>query len=61
MKTLKVEEMHCMNCVNRISSALKAEAIEFEIKLEEKIVRVEPENVERAIDLLDDLGFTASL
>ncbi len=61
MKTLKVEEMHCMNCVNRISSALRAEAIEFEIELEEKIVRVEPENVERAIDLLDDLGFTASL
>ncbi len=61
MKTLKVEEMHCMNCVNRISSALKAEGIKFEIKLEEKIILIDPEKVDLAIDILDDLGFTATL
>lgn len=61
MKTLKVEEMHCMNCVNRISSALKAEGIKFEIKLEEKIIRIDPEKVDLVIELLDNLGFTAIL
>lgn len=61
MKTLKVEEMHCVNCVNRISSALKAEGIKFEIELEEKIVRIDPEKVELVTELLDDLGFTATL
>ena len=61
MKTLKVEEMHCMNCVNRISSALKTEGIKFEIELEEKIIRIDPEKVDLVIDILDDLGFTATL
>ncbi|NLL91406.1 MAG: heavy-metal-associated domain-containing protein [Ruminococcaceae bacterium] len=61
MKTLKVEQMHCINCVNRISSAFKTEKIGFEISLENRIVRVDDGKVNLAIELLDDLGFDAVL
>jgi copper chaperone CopZ len=61
MKTLKVEQMHCINCVNRISSAFKSEGIGFEISLEDRSVRVEDDKEDLAIKLLDDLGFDAVL
>lgn len=58
MKILKVEEMHCENCVRRISFSFEAEGLKFEINLEERTVSVEEDKVDLAIDLLDDLGFS---
>lgn len=57
--TLKVEEMHCMNCVKRIGSALQNEGIAFEINLEEKSVRIDNDKAYLVIDMLDNLGFNA--
>lgn len=61
METLKIEEMHCINCANRISSALKTEGIKFEIDLEEKSVKIDSEKTELAIEILEDIGFTATI
>ena len=61
MKDLKVVNMHCGNCVARITKALEAEGIACAVSLETKTVSVEAEKVERAIDALDDLGFSAEI
>jgi len=59
MKTLKVPEMHCEKCVARISNALSAEQIAFEISLADKCVAVAEDKVSQAVEILDDLGFSA--
>ncbi len=61
MTTLKVPEMHCNNCVNRITKALTAADLKFEVSLENKTVTIDgcDSCVEKAISELDDLGFSA--
>ncbi len=59
MITLKVEDMHCQNCVKRITNLLTEEGIQFEIDLDNRTVDVEDGRVDEAIDCLDDLGFEA--
>ncbi len=61
MKTLNVPDMHCPKCVARISDALTAAEVAFEISLEAKTVSVDEAKVELAISELDDLGFDAAL
>jgi len=57
MKELKVPNMHCGMCVERISKALNAEGIAFEISLENKTVTVDEAAVAAVTETLDDLGF----
>ena len=38
---IKVEDMHCENCVKRINNALREADINFEVDLEAKIVTVD--------------------
>jgi copper chaperone len=57
MKTLKVPDMHCEKCVERISGALSAKGIDFTVSLTNKTVDVDSEKVSGAIEALDDLGF----
>lgn len=60
MKTLKVPDMHCQKCVERISNALSEEKIVFDVSLDQKIVTVEDGKLSEAIEALDDLGFDAT-
>ena len=61
MTTLKVNDMHCEVCVNRIKKALDAEGLGYTVSLADKTVTIDgcPHCVQTAIGILDDLGFTA--
>lgn len=61
MTILKVPDMHCEKCVERITNALQAQNLQFRVSLQEKTVAVEggEEQVEAAKKALDDLGFEA--
>lgn len=61
MRVLKVEEMHCGKCVERISKAMTAEGLDYQVSLEEKTVSIDGCDtcVAKAIEILDDLGFDA--
>lgn len=63
MTILNVPEMHCGNCVRRITDALSAAGLTFSVSLEEKTVTIDgcESCVRTAISALDDLGFTASI
>lgn len=59
MTVIKVEDMHCEKCVERISNLLTEEGLDFEVDLEEKTVTIDgcEHCVRLALDALDDLGF----
>lgn len=59
MKLIKVKDIHCEKCVERISNALKAAEIIFQISLENKEVMIDGSEqcVEKAMEILEDLGF----
>ncbi len=61
MRVLKVEDMHCNACVDRITKALTAAELKFSVSLEDKTVSIDgcDHCIKTAIDELDDLGFTA--
>lgn len=61
MTTYKVEEMSCNHCVSRIHNALSEAEIVHEISLEDKTVSIDgcEKCQEKAVEILDDLGFTA--
>ena len=63
MSILKVKEMSCNHCVERISKALDATGIKYEISLENKTVSIDgtANCVSRAMEELEDLGFSAEL
>ncbi|MDO4540062.1 MAG: heavy metal-associated domain-containing protein [Syntrophomonadaceae bacterium] len=61
MTILKVEDMHCKNCVNRITNALNKAELSFSVSLDDKTVTIEggQQSVATAIEELGDLGFEA--
>ncbi|MFW5629560.1 MAG: heavy-metal-associated domain-containing protein [Acetivibrio ethanolgignens] len=61
MTTLRVEDMHCGKCVERISKVLDAADIKYSVSLEDKSVTIDgcEHCVKTAIDELEDIGFTA--
>lgn len=61
MTVLKVPEMSCSHCVDRISKALTAENLDFIVSLEEKTVQINGSDadVSKAIAALDDVGYDA--
>lgn len=56
---LKVEEMHCEKCVERITKAMTAAELDFKVSLADKTVTIEgcDHCVAKAKEILDDLGF----
>lgn len=58
MVKVKSDDIHCNGCVERIDKAFTEEGIAHNISLEEKTVEADCE-LERAVELLDDLGFEA--
>lgn len=61
MTVLKVNEMHCNKCVERITNALNAAGLDFKVSLEDKTVTINgcDHCVKTAVEELDDLGFSA--
>lgn len=61
MTILKVPEMHCEKCVERITNALNKSGLKFSVSLSHKTVTIDGSDncVATAINELDDLGFSA--
>lgn len=59
MTTIKVEDMHCEKCVERITKALTEDGVDFQVSLENKTVTIDgcEHCVKTALETLDDLGF----
>ena len=59
MTIIKVADMHCEKCVERITKLLTEEGLDFSVNLAEKEVAVNgcEHCVKTALEALDDLGF----
>lgn len=59
MTVIKVPDMHCEKCVERITKIMKEEGLDFTISLEQKTVTIDgcEHCVKTALEALDDLGF----
>ena len=60
MKTIKVPDMMCENCVKRITNALTEAELKFGVELESKTVTIDgcQHCLKTALEELEDLGFT---
>lgn len=61
MTEIKVPDMHCGKCVERITDSLNRLGLKFEVSLENKTVTIDgcESCAAKAREALDDLGFTA--
>ena len=59
MTVIKVEDMHCEKCVERISKLLTEEGLDFAVSLSDKSVTINgcQHCVKTALEALEDLGF----
>ena len=59
MTVIKVEDMHCEKCVERITKLLREEELDFSVSLADKSVTINgcEHCVKTALEALDDLGF----
>ena len=59
MQVIKVADMHCEKCVERITKIMTEEGLDFSVSLEEKTVTINgcQHCVKTALAALDDLGF----
>ena len=59
MKVIKVADMHCEKCVERITKILTEEGLKFSVNLEDKTVTIDgcDHCLKTAFEALDDLGF----
>lgn len=61
MTVLNIKEMKCNHCVERIHNLLEELQVTHTIDLESKTVTITDDAmVNKVIDELDDIGFTAS-
>lgn len=59
MKTYHCEEMMCNGCVGRIEKGLDQAGISHKVDLESKTVTInEDGSCQKAVEILDDLGFS---
>lgn len=60
MTTISVPDMMCENCVKRITNALSAAELNFQVDLGSKTVTIDgcDNCVKTALSELEDLGFT---
>lgn len=63
MTVIKVPDMHCEKCVERIQNLLQEEGLSFQVSLEQKTVTIDgcETCVKTALEALDDLGFTPEI
>lgn len=59
MTVIKVTDMHCEKCVERITKLLTEEGLDFSVSLSDKTVTINgcQHCVKTALEALDDLGF----
>lgn len=59
MTVIKVADMHCHKCVERITKAMTEDGLDFSVDLEKKEVTINGcgQCVKTALETLDDLGF----
>lgn len=59
MKVIKVADMHCEKCVERITKILTEEGLSFSVNLATKTVTIDgcDHCLKTALEALDDLGF----
>ena len=59
MKVIKVADMHCEKCVERITKLLTEEGLKFEVSLADQMVTIDgcDHCLQTALEALDDLGF----
>ncbi|MBN1332544.1 MAG: heavy-metal-associated domain-containing protein [Synergistales bacterium] len=58
---LRIPDMSCQHCVNRISQALDEAGIsKYRVDLESRTVTVETENLNEVLLALDEAGYSAS-
>ena len=59
MTVIKVPDMHCEKCVERITKIMTEEGLDFTVSLEHKTVTIDgcEHCVKTALEALDDLGF----
>lgn len=59
MTVIKVADMHCEKCVERITNLLNEEGIDFSVSLPDKTVTIDgcEHCVKTALEALEDLGF----
>ena len=59
MKVIKVADMHCEKCVERITKLLTEEGLKFKVSLADKTVTIDgcDHCLKTALEALDDLGF----
>lgn len=59
MAIIKVPDMHCGKCVERITKIMTEEGLDFKVSLDDKTVTIDgcEHCVKTALDALDDLGF----
>lgn len=60
MTKVSVPDMHCENCVKRITKALTEADLKFSVSLDDRTVEIDgcEHCVKTAIEQLEDLGFT---
>jgi copper chaperone CopZ len=60
MKTIKVPDMMCENCVKRITNALNEAELKFNVSLADKTVTIDgcEHCLKTAMEELEDLGFS---
>ena len=63
MKVIRVADMHCEKCVERITKLLSEEGLDFSVCLEDKTVTIHgcEHCVKTALEALEDLGFEGEL
>lgn len=63
MAEIHVPDMHCEKCVERISKLLTEDGLDFTVSLKEQKVTVNgcEHCVKKAMEDLDDLGFTPEI
>ena len=59
MTKLKVPEMHCEKCVDRIHQTLEQAGIEHEIDLDHKMISIPDDAEDKTCHELEDIGFSA--
>lgn len=57
MKEIKVNDMTCMNCVNKINMKLTINNVNAKIDLSTHTVNVQEKDLDKAVNLIKETGY----
>ncbi|HKL95459.1 MAG TPA: cation transporter [Haploplasma sp.] len=61
MKDIIVNDMTCMKCVNKINMKLNLNNVKSEIDLKSHTVKVDESNLDKAVTLIKEVGYTPEI